>query len=453
MIKLVLRDVVTHFWAWLGPFLVVIASSATLCAGACYWMASTRGADTASIAISLLISCSIPAYMVTDSVTRLAISLQRRSYALWQIAGVLPRAVTRIVSAQMVTVGLVGSIIGTAIGSAAMPPLFTWLMGLRSAPASAVPDLTLGPVAAASVAVMTTALVAFAALPAARKAGRTPPLEILRESVPPQQRMSIARWVVAVALSAWVVVLVQNAMSADQSKIIGNVMPMSLVLALLVTMVGPLVFPATVRGWTALLPARISTSWYLARHDARHRASLTSAVLVPVVVILTVIPSFFAVMATLTEANLVSGDRPADYYGGDDPGGMFVTLVYMVGGPVVLAVIGTAVSLFVAGRDRARTNALLRAGGASRGTIVGAALAEGVIYVTSAAILGTAMTGFVAVTTAAGTASSGGAFTPVVPLPLVGCLAGGALAFVLLATVIPTLASLRRSVRDELGTA
>ena len=44
---------------------------------------------------------------------------------------------------------------------------------------------------------------------------------------------------------------------------------------------GPVLYPLVLRGWTALVPASASASWYLARHQARYHLARSTASITP----------------------------------------------------------------------------------------------------------------------------------------------------------------------------
>jgi putative ABC transport system permease protein len=192
-------------------------------------------------------------------------------------------------------------------------------------------------------------------------------------------------------------------------------------------------------------------SWDLARHSARYRIGHSAAVISPLMIAIAVLSSFAAVLTEATASVALTQDDSVGYYGLDRPLLLLSMATLIIGGPLVLALTGTAVTAFVAGPNRARGTAALVAAGATGRQIVTASVWEAIIHVVTAALLGTAITSTVAVATAVSFALRGATVAVVVPLGWVAAPAATGAGLILLATVLPTLASLTRSVRQELG--
>ncbi|MGJ6967716.1 FtsX-like permease family protein [Streptosporangium sp. G11] len=122
------------------------------------------------------------------------------------------------------------------------------------------------------------------------------------------------------------------------------------------------------------------------------------------------------------------------------------TVVLLLGGSLVLSVLGAVTTIFMASRSREREFALIQAAGGTRRTILAAAAWEAVIYVGTAAILGV---GAVAVTALGGAWALRAQPTHLLPslgLSAIGLTVCCGLILTLLATVVPTAATLRHEV-------
>mgnify|MGYP006378063985 FL=1 len=118
-----------------------------------------------------------------------------------------------------------------------------------------------------------------------------------------------------------------------------------------------------------------------------------------------------------------------------EPGGV----VLMLGGPLLLAAVGAAATVFMSGGAREREFALLQAAGATRAVIVKLAIWEALIYAVTATLLAALAIGIGAVVPP----SAPGLPGPTLSLTSAWLVAGCGLALLLAATVLRTVAALR----------
>ena len=72
---------------------------------------------------------AVTALVVLSSAADLAVSLQARSYALWQLVGIRPSLVGAVVLAQLAIVAVVGASIGCLIAAPLFRPIFDLVFG------------------------------------------------------------------------------------------------------------------------------------------------------------------------------------------------------------------------------------------------------------------------------------------------------------------------------------
>ncbi|PPH21812.1 hypothetical protein [Rathayibacter toxicus] len=191
----------------------------------------------------------------------------------------------RLLTAQNAVLGLVGSAIG---GLVAMPVV---------------------PVALDEFVSSTSRFGTEQCSPVCRSAARTSPLEMLRESAPPEPRMSRLRWITAGALA----VLLARILNGRRSEIVGLAVLIGPVVAALVAVLGPIIFPRLIFGWTSLVPLWRATLWYLARHSAQHRAVQSSAGILTLLVAISLWGPLVAITETATNWVAITYEVSDDY--------------------------------------------------------------------------------------------------------------------------------------------
>jgi len=201
--------------------------------------------------------------------------------------------------------------------------------------------------------------------------------------------------------------------------------------------------PAVLRAWTAIIPPRTSTTWFLARNQARYHLGRSTASVTPLFVGTALLGGLMTMAAT-TGTAMTDAGMPGNF----DLGILQVML--LIGGPVALGATGAAVVLFMSNRTQGAEQSLLRASGATRGVVVAAALWQAVIHVVTAALL--------AAIVIVGTALiSGAALTrflpadPVYDLGAAAALVAVGLVLTASATVLPTLLRLREPLARRLA--
>lgn len=435
MIRLLVADFAREFRVWLG-FAAVSASVAAALAVAFGFIAQgMNGTDHRAQSLYSSLGAVIAAFTIVSvlivggSSAALVTVVRRRTLARWQIVGVLPTRVQAITLGQVAMAAAVGAIVGTLLGmlllrGASGMLLTTIDVALVPPP---VPLGTWGVSAAVSVATMVVS-----GWRGARAAAATSPVLILR--LPEPRRGHRAAWIrgaVTLLTGSGVVMLVVS-LTRGTFRDVANAAPLlAPLIALVIAIAGPLVYPAIIHVWSAVVPARASVSWYLARRSAIHRVSFSSAAIGPIMVAVVLAAGLESVGATLARASEARGDFTV----------AAPQLLLLFGAPMLVALVGAASAVYTTGADRARARALLVTAGASRGTVIATAVGEAVIFVVTGLALG-----LIAVAVAASiVAGLVGVGVPTVRLTPALVVAAMAAVLMLAATVLPVLFERRSS--------
>jgi len=138
------------------------------------------------------------------------------------------------------------------------------------------------------------------------------------------------------------------------------------------------VFPVFVRAWTAIVPARLSTAWYVARHGALARLTATTSTITPFMIGAGLLSIYFSAATTSAVTSRNDAYAPQVVLGQG--------LVLFTPGAVI-AIAGSVAIVFMVGQTRDRETALLRATGATPRTLALMPVLEALIYAATAFFL------------------------------------------------------------------
>lgn len=448
MLRLIVADLAANARIWLGILLLTLAvggvggiAAGLVETGRFYGGEAEEG--LVSVSMVVVMFTGVTALTVLTASANLTVTLQRRGYALWQLAGLPPAAVGAVVLAQLFLVAVLGASVGCLAVAPAGQPFFNYvfadwseLEGVR---------VHYGPVSMVAVVVAVTAMVVLGGLRGARQASRVAPIEALREPEPPRARMGALRWLVASGLLAGLIGLGAGLEGATFTVISSQAMFVTPLIIALLASLGPALYPLLLRGWTAVLPRRASASWFLARNAAAHRLSQSTATIGPLMVGVALTGGLYTAAATLGGAVELQTGRSAGY--DLAPEG----IVMLLGGPLLLSAVAAAATVFMSGHARDRDFALMQAAGASHRTILTAAVWEAVIHLVTAVLLAAAAIGAGGLITAWALSATIPGVTASFALAPPAVIAAGGLVLVLAATVIPTVAALRQDVARSLA--
>lgn len=446
MTSLIFSDLRANARVWVGVLLVAAAAGFAAAVGAglletadAYAGSTRKALQNASSPV--LIFSGFTALVVLSSTANLTVTLQRRSYALWQILNVRPLFVALVVEVQLAVVAALGAIAGVVIAGMTFPLIFdflfaSWTFGARVGPRVDVSTLFV-------VGLAIVGVVVVSGFRGARSAALTMPLQALTEPEPPRVRMTWIRLLLAALAVASTWGLVSLMAEGDVQTVTSTSILIAPAIVMTFASAGPLLLPLVLRAWTLVVPARASTAWYLARNTARHRATQSTATISPLMVGIGLTGGIYTCIAILAEYVDEQTGQASGYV--LEPG----QAVLLLGGPLLIAGIGAATTVFMSAGQRRREVALLEAAGSSPRQIIVAAILEAVIYTFTAALLA-----FVAIviTALVVTRSLGMAFTGV-HYPSIIIVTATGFTLILGASLSPTIAALRRDVAMTLAHA
>ncbi|GAA2972709.1 ABC transporter permease [Streptomyces enissocaesilis] len=427
MIRLILGDLIDNLRIWLGAALIAAVAAVVGAIVASDIQTATQVGGTAGLALygisgTVILFSAVTSVVVLGSITNLAVALHQRSYALWQLVGLGPQQVRRVVKAQLALMALIGG----AAGCAAAVPLLRPLFAFCFANVPQLRDITpaFSPVAVGAVIAYVLVTVLLGGSRGARRAAQIPAIQALREPEAPTKGMSTTRWLTGAALFLILVSIVVSLPGAEPEKAATSLMLIGPLTAGLLSALSPVFMVALLRRWTAVLPLPLPGWWHLARQAAAHHASQSTAVIIPLVMAVSLVGCLYASQGTAPGGDTFS-------IGG---------VVLLLGGPILLSLTGATVTLFMAGRQRDREVALLLVSGGTTATIVAAVVSEAVIYVTTAVLL--------AVPTVLATGLVGAwalDVPPVFGLGAVSTVVVASLVLITTAAVVPALLALRKN--------
>ena len=218
------------------------------------------------------------AFFLVGNAMLMNVTERRRSYALLRVLGATGRQVKRFVMTEAALLGLVGSVVGAALGLAAAGPISVGISHTLQAPAAA---FTVHPlVIPVAVALGTLVAVAAAWWPA-REAVLVEPLAGLADAPPPPRGVSGRFLVLAVllwAVSAVIMVLVVWERLPPRAAV-----PAGILMMLAFVATTPIVLPTLCAACARLIPERWRIERTLAVEQIIRqpiRTALTTGVLV-----------------------------------------------------------------------------------------------------------------------------------------------------------------------------
>ena len=290
MTSIALRSLTARWPSLIGAF-TALALGVALMAAMTLGLAGAGdlppGQDAVTLYAVLGTAGGVSAFMasfVVASTFSYTIARRRRELGLLRLSGATPGQLRRSVLTEALLLGVVAAATGCAVGRAGAPLLARWLVNLGMAP----PGFTTGTAAwPLHAAFWTGLLVAVSAAGAsARRAGRTGPLDALREADVDTGVMTAGRWFWGLGLLLTAAALVVTALATDPVSLLHRktytTQPMVLVSAC--ALLAPVLTPPLLRA-LAWLPARwTSYAGRLVRESAVTGLRRTGAVAAPVLV-------------------------------------------------------------------------------------------------------------------------------------------------------------------------
>ncbi|KQM16562.1 hypothetical protein ASF83_12230 [Plantibacter sp. Leaf171] len=429
--RLVVSDLLLHWRLWVGTFAVLTAGAliALVCAGDLSTArAMPPGPDQAALLNHAMIYSTMNGLIVIGSlsvVIGFAVKLQRPSHALWQIAGLGPRTVSRVVVLQTLLLAIAALLIGAAVAPTIVSLFLNDLTAPLRAPGAKPYTIVIAADTSAIAGFVFLIVVSVTATFASIAARRVPLLLAVRSEEHDGAGSGRSRWrvVVAIGFAVLAAVLMTALLLGDRG--VSSLFPVPII-ALAVTVAPWVVGPVT-DTWTRVVPGRASTSWSLARRSAAYQLARSHA---------TITMLSFAIML-------------GGFTGGmglwSDPRSIEIAIA-LFGAPVVIVLITAGVTVSMTFLDRRREAALLVVGGATFRTALLVAAFESLICTGTAAIVGLAALVPTMIVPFGGEPWD----SVLVPLPAVltvGCVV------LLAATAAPVLAASRRPLAEGVRAA
>lgn len=239
---------------------------------------------------------------VVASTFAFTVAQRQREFGLLRTTGATPGQLRRMVLAEALTVGVLASVTGCALGAYGAPRLVEWTVEGGVAPRWFVLGDHVWPY---HLAFWTGLLVALCGVTAASwRAGRTAPTEALREAAPNIRPLPRTRLLIGAALLLTAVLTFTVSLLTDPGDLLHRKTYTSRPL-LLITATA-LLAPVLVRPLTRFLtrpPARLpGATGLLARENTTANVRRTAAIAAPVLVTVALTGSLLGATATLTEA-------------------------------------------------------------------------------------------------------------------------------------------------------
>jgi putative ABC transport system permease protein len=441
--------------AWLGVCVAFIVPNFALALAALVTVAGLQAVRTGLIDFYASTSftfipemniafCAVIGGIVVSSSTSLVVDSRRGSLARLALTGATPAQVVSTIMSQLTVVSLICSVIGDVLALAALNPTLHYLATERGENLP-VPD----PVYAAWPLLLANLLAVGVALLGgfrqARRASRIPPVEALRQaSNGGVERMTIGRWVSA---SLYLLVIVGAyaaipAITAERTKeTFSNVVIVSTVVLVvaagLLSRLAPLLVGPLTRAWTRLVPS-FDPSWDPTQTTTVAKGPRLVKSVIPVMMAIGLLFGMVAIGDTMQSSIRASGiDVQLSGVG------LASTLV-LLGLPLLIALSGGVGSLVMMSKQRDAELALSGIVGTTPGQRLAMPVMEGVIITITGALLSVVIVVVCVGVQVVGIPRSGFtfAFSPSYLTFVVGLLA--CLAITVAATLLPTLASLRR---------
>ncbi|MEV6422675.1 ABC transporter permease [Streptomyces sp. NPDC051662] len=239
---------------------------------------------------------------VVASTFAFAVAQRRREFGLLRTAGATPGQIRHMVLVEAMVVGVMASAAGCALGARGAPLLAAWLVDGGLAPRWFAIGSATWPY---QLAFWTGLFVALSgAVAASRRAGRTGPMEALRDAAVDTGTMTRGRWLFGAGLLLVGIGVPVHALLTEPGGLLGRKSytsgPMPLIVAC--ALLAPVLVPPLAR-LLAWLPARLpGATGLLVRENASAGVRRTAAVAAPVLVTVALTGSLLGATATLDGA-------------------------------------------------------------------------------------------------------------------------------------------------------
>ena len=463
MIRLAISELRADWRLWVGPLLVILTASAISHLAITYWWSVGTPAAAPTLgelgvgvdelragAYVLYISAGLPTIIVLGSVAATTVDAQRVRIARWRLSGALPSQVRGVILLQLFALSLAAAILGVLVSLPFTQPVVDVMMRMGTRTNTTILAQPSWQAIGVTIA-LTIVLCMIGALRPAFRASRIPAVEAVRAETVAREGMTIGRWILAgllvlFGLQQIFVSVVATFYLRDDAGLtnlgLTNAMMIGVLLVITMAVFAPLILSLVLRVWSAVVPPRLSVSWFLARYSTASRLKSSTAAITPLMVGVSLYGILFGILATW-QASLAAA-------GSSDQLNFLDTYV-MLTPAAIIAAVGSIATVFMTSRSREHEFAVLRSAGAQTRTVLGMTVAEAALYTVTAVILALVSITAAVLTIAGTLAVAGMPFTPRVDLSQALTLCALAFVGMVLAVAVPAALSTRKSTRDNLA--
>lgn len=388
MLHLVLAElrVTTVVWVGIGAVTGTTGYAAGLVASLATTARDLEGTSALAlygISGTAIAFTAIAVVVTVASVSELTLALLRRRFALWLLAGVTPVGLTIAALTQLAIVAILGASTGTVL--AAVTAGHVGGAALAHIPTLAQVRVHLDGPGILIVVGMVVVLTAYAGFRPALRAGRVVGVDPRQGLPDPPQRMGASRWIAAGLTAAALASVVTSVPgSADPGTPLLLVAPVA---AALLAAGAPVFVARWVRHWTHLVSRNPRPTWLLARAQAGELLARSTGPIGPIIITIALMGGLWA---TSTVTHPVPGNGQAGALG----------LLVVLAAPLFVTLVGSAATVVMLDRGRKSTSAVAHSLGATRSQLIGTAVFEIAIIVTTSAALGAICVGITLLTAA-----------------------------------------------------
>jgi putative ABC transport system permease protein len=454
MIRLLLSDIRTDARSFIGPFVSTVVCSFWVALAAFFWFSTRTPAAILALASApegtsntltqltvflLLMGIALPSAIVLSSVGATKVAQSHTRYARWRLAGATPGQVFGGVLAQFAILSLAAAVVGILTALPLIQVGANYLMSVTDI------GIVLPTQPTWSAVVATCAFVVGlsglgAGLPSLR-AARVTAIEALQETAERTETRLRPRSVVGagVVLTAGILCAVGAVNEKYNGAASSLVMLFGCAVLVAIAILASAAFPWFVRTWTGLIPARLSTAWYLARHGALARLTATTSTITPFMIGAGLLSIYYSAATTWA----ATSDQEQNV-------ALVQGLVLFIPAAVI-AITGSVATVFMVGQTRDRDTALLRATGAPPQSLALMPVLEALIYAATAFFLSAAVALAAVLVYSAFLARQGYAWSPQLDLRAGAVVSVLGFIGLLLAIGIPTQIANTKSIRETLA--
>lgn len=382
MFRLAASDFFCHIRIWVGALAVACACGFIYQYGFCLiGSAEQVGSAFSNMGLPMLLFSSIAAVPVAAAVGNLVVTQQRKSYALWQLAGVLPGTVRALVIIQLCMTGIFGALAGSAAASLIYSPTLpvllpdlTELANLES-PVELVPNWS----GVIDSCALSAAVFVAGGFGSARRASKMSPTIALTEPESSAPRIPWLRILLMMICLGAAGLLLTYMCSENLTLVTNGTFFFPLVVVVCYSVLAPWFLPLVLRMWTVPLNGLVLPC--LAKREAGYALASSTTIELPIMI-------GFGVIAGISSSVSLLGEWYEAHSLSYDPTLNQTAQVILFGCPALICLVGSMASALIASEERSRNVSSLRVMGMTLKEALFVSLLESLVHVINALIVG-----------------------------------------------------------------